>query len=110
MRDVPYPDDFDRLRDAVRDELTVQHGIAHREIDGAWLDSLADMVLARIEQGFDMAWRPKWVSGGAVHRWAEGDEHFVECLKCRRITAHTSQATADAWSTEHRHELPRTGP
>jgi hypothetical protein len=102
MREVPYPDDLERLHDAVRDELAVQHGISRRPADDQWLDTLAAMVVARVNYGFDVRWRPSWVSSGEPHRWTEGGDHCVECLECRRITAHASGTDADAWYDEHR--------
>jgi hypothetical protein len=102
MREVPYPDDLERLRDAVRDELAVQQGISGETSDDRRLDTLTDMVVARIDYGFDVRWKPKWVPSGDAHRWIEDGEHHVECLTCRRITAHASAADADAWYEEHR--------
>ena len=102
MREVSPFDDADRLRLAVRDELAVQYAIGQRDLSTEqWLDSLAEMVSARIDYGFDIRWNPDWVENGAPHTWTEQGEHFVECLKCQRTTAHSTHEDADAWYRAH---------
>lgn len=101
MRQERYPEDLGRLRDAIRDELAVQHGIEGREVDGKWLDVLADMISSRIDYGFDIRWAPKWVAPGSAHQWEEDGEHFAECLRCRIVTVHESAAGATQWYTAH---------
>jgi hypothetical protein len=51
VRDIDLGQDLDRLRHAIREELAVQHGIAGIAVNDRWLDSLADMLLARIDLG-----------------------------------------------------------
>ena len=101
VREHPYPDDHQRLRFAVRDELAAQHGIGRRCADDAWIEVLADMVVARIDYGFDVRWAPTWLKGSQVHRWIEDGEHYVDCVRCRRLTSHASDADATAWHAEH---------
>ena len=104
MRQERYPDDHERLRDAIRDELAVQHGIGGQPTDGKWLDVLADMVSSRIDHGFDIQWAPKWVAPGSAHQWEQDGEHFVDCLPCRVITVHESAADATQWYRTHSSE------
>lgn len=94
-------EDLDRLRDAIRDELSAQHGIRGLEIDSEWLDTLADSVSSRVEYGFDVEWNPRWVRPGEPQRWEEDGEFYVECLKCRRVTIHHTYEDGTSWFTAH---------
>jgi hypothetical protein len=81
--------------------------MARLDLDQRTLDHFADGIVANIDYAFSFHWAPRWVHDGEPHRWTEqpGDAPttwFVECLPCKRITAHSSQADADGW-WEHHH-------
>jgi hypothetical protein len=106
VTDVPYPQDIDRLVGNIRTELHAQLGMARLELDESVIESLAVGIASNIDYAFEFRWRPRWVPSGDAHRWTEssesGDEqHFVECLQCKRITVHESAAEGDAWYAEH---------
>ena len=91
VTDVPYPDDHERLIDDVRTELEAQRAIRGLPLDDATLDGLADNVVTNIEYAFDVNWAPRWIKDGSYHRWIDtppdaAPSHFVECLRCARIT------------------------
>lgn len=93
--------DLERLREAIRDELTIQHSIDRRVEDSDWLDLLADMVTSRIDYGFEVNWNPHWVKPGAPHRWDADGEFYIECLQCRRVAVHPRDEEATAWYEAH---------
>ena len=106
MTDIPYPTDLERLRDNIRAELQAQRAMRDLDLDDATLDGLADGITSNVDYGFSVKWEPKWVHGDEPHRWTEqpGEaptKWFVECVRCKRITAHDSQAEADAWWERH---------
>lgn len=101
MTDVPYPTDYDRMRDNIRDELAAQKAMADLPLDDVTLDRMADGIATNLDYAFSVAWAPRWVKEGNPHRWVEGPQHFVECLRCQRITAHQSGDEADAWWEAH---------
>lgn len=115
MTDVPYPEAIDRLVGDIRTELHAQAGMARLELDELVIENLAAGIASHIDDAFEFRWRPRWVPPRDAHRWTEasesGDEqHFVECLQCKRITVHASAAAGDAWYAQHisEHTSPRT--
>jgi hypothetical protein len=106
VTDFPYPDDIDRLVGNIRTEIKAQLGMARVELDQSVIESLAVGIASNIDYAFEFHWRPRWVRGGDAHRWPEasasGDEqHYVECLQCKRITVHSTAAEGDAWYSQH---------
>ena len=106
MVEIPYPTDYERMRDNIRAELQAQRAMVDLPLDDSTLDRLADGIATNLDYGFSVEWRPRWVKGDEPQRWAEppGDrptDHYVECLRCRRITMHGSAAEADAWWASH---------
>jgi hypothetical protein len=106
VTDVPYPDDIDRLVENIRTEINVQLGMARVELDQSVIENLAVGIASNIDYAFEFHWRPRWVHGGDAHRWTEASEsgdvqHFVECLHCKRITAHATAPQGDAWYSQH---------
>jgi hypothetical protein len=89
------------MRDNVRSELQAQRAMADLPLDDATLDRLAEGIAANLDYAFSIAWSPRWVKGDEPHRWTEGSQHFVECLKCKRITVHPTSVDADRWYEDH---------
>lgn len=111
MAEVPYPDDSERLFDNIRTELKAQAAIEGLHLDSATLDDLASGVAASVAYAFEVRWAPGWVEPGDPHRWVEGsdtggEEHFVECLQCRRVTSHETADDADRWWASHQDHHP----
>lgn len=109
VTEVPYPTDEERLRTSIRTELRAQRAMADLALDDTALDQLADAIAYNTEEAFAVRWAPRWVKDGAPHRWTEpvgGEptEHFVDCIRCRRMTVHKSAAEADAWYERHGRE------
>jgi hypothetical protein len=70
------------------------------------VEQLASGIAANIDYAFDFHWRPRWVKGDEPHRWSEtadsvGEQHFVECLRCKRITVHPTAEDGVAWHAKH---------
>ena len=107
MTEVPYPTDYDRMVDNIRSELLAQRAMRDLPLDDSQVDALANAIAANLDYGFSVSWAPRWVEPGDPHRWtepmtADQRQHFVECLQCRRITVHPSEADANAWYERHR--------
>lgn len=103
MSDVPYPTDHERMRANIREQLGVETAIGNLPLDDSTLDRMAEGIATNLDYAFSVAWAPRWVKEGEPHRWVEGTQHFVECTRCRRITAHDASIEADAWWEEHAH-------
>lgn len=106
MTDFPYPDDIDRLVGNIRTEINAQLGMSRVELDHSVIEHLAVGIASNIDHAFEFHWRPRWVQSGEAHRWTEtsksgDDQHFVECLHCKRITVHATAAQGDAWYSQH---------
>jgi hypothetical protein len=106
VTDVPYPDDIDRLVENIRTEINAQLGMARIELPPATVEQMASGIAANIDYAFDFNWHPRWVKGEEPHRWREiaesgGEKHFVECLRCKRITVHSTADDGVAWYAEH---------
>lgn len=75
-------------------------------LDETTLDALAKAIATNVEYAFDVKWAPRWAKEGDPHRWVErspsaGESHFVECLRCKRITVHPTAEKADEWWSSH---------
>lgn len=106
MTDVPYPDDIDRLVENIRTEINAQLGMARIELPSETVEQLASAIAANIDYAFDFRWRPRWVKDGEPHHWQRstesgGEQYFIECLRCKRITVHPTADDATAWYAEH---------
>ena len=106
VSEVPYPDDIDRLAENIRTEINAQLGMERIDLDQSVLENLTAGIASSIDYAFEFHWRPRWVRSGDAHRWAAASEsgdpqHFVECLRCKRITVHASAAEGDAWYSDH---------
>lgn len=106
MSDVPYPDDWDRLGENILTELRVQNAGRRLNLPDPVVAGLAEGLLAEVRYAFDVRWAPKWVRSGDPHKWSEpGDggttAHYVDCIRCRRLSVHPGPAEADAWYAEH---------
>ena len=104
VREVVPPDDAERLRLLIREELQAQSALEELQPDPSILDHLAWALTAQIGYGFEYRWAPKWVAAGDPHRWTEAGGHMVECLACGRTTAHSREDAARHWYAEHRSE------
>jgi hypothetical protein len=76
------------------------------DVGDAALDGIADGIVANVDYAFSVKWSPRWVPDGEPHRWTEASADgatrwFVECLRCKRLTAHDSEVEADAWGEQH---------
>lgn len=105
MTDVPYPNDFDRLVANIRTEIDAQMAMSQVELDESVIQHLAEGIASSIDYAFEFHWRPRWVKSGDAHHWNEdsesGQQYFVECLRCTRITRHPSALEGDAWYVQH---------
>lgn len=106
VSELPYPTAEERLRDSIRTELQVFQVGADLALDDVLSDELANCIADNIEYAFAERWVPRWVKEGQPRRWTEplnGEptEYFVDCVTCRRLTAHPSAAEADAWYEQH---------
>lgn len=105
MAEVPYPNDFDRLRANIREELSAQRAMGDLPLDQIVIDRLADGIASNIEYAFDVHWAPKWAKNDEPHRWTEAvegrDQYFVECLRCRKVWVFPSVAEADSRWEQH---------
>lgn len=116
MTNVPYPSDIERLEENIRDEIRAQNGTGGLDLDDATIRRLAACIAANVDYAFKIDWQPRWVPSGGPHRWTDsgdgsGDRHFVECLRCKKITMHTTSELAETWYADHRrieHSNPLT--
>ena len=83
--------------------------MADLALDDATLDQLAGGIAYNIEYAFAVRWAPRWVKDGEPHHWTEPEgreptQHFVDCVRCRRLSVHQSATKADACGTSDMQE------
>lgn len=104
--DERYPSDLERLEDNIKSEILAVSAMRRLDLDDSTVDHLAAAIVVNVDYGFNVLWAPKWVKTGEPHQWIEGAgsdsaRRFIECVDCKRITAHATQDEADAWWVDH---------
>jgi hypothetical protein len=108
MAEVESPRQYERLEEAIHEEIRAQTAMRDLSLSGTEIEFLASMIASQIDYNFSYEYSPKWAKPGEPLRWNEqsptspsGVWHFRECLNCGRRTKHGTPEEAEADYVHH---------